>query len=110
MVIFQSLLVRLLAYSSTTIFLSVHAAQVTPYYVPGTGPQATLMTDPSQFTGLMAYNPKTIDAPPLPSGTNVPEKSFQVNLVPNPVGLSIPIPAGFFGFSVEISVATQVCE
>jgi hypothetical protein len=110
MVFFQSLLARLLAYSLTIIFLSVHVAGVTTYHVPGTGPQATLTTDPSQFTGLMAYNPKTIDAPPLPSGTDIPSASFQVSLGPNPTGLSIPIPAGFFGFSVEMSVANQVCE
>ncbi|KAI0643303.1 hypothetical protein C8Q79DRAFT_915544 [Trametes meyenii] len=64
---------------------------------------------PPQYTGLAAYNEIYLPPPdipnPAPANTfaiNVPNSAAQVN------GLSVPQSGSFFGFSIEMSVATQL--
>ncbi|TFK94473.1 glycoside hydrolase family 79 protein [Polyporus arcularius HHB13444] len=65
---------------------------------------------PPQYTGLAAYNPVFLLPPAIP---NDPAPSTAVTIaVPNSAqlmnGLSIPQKPTFFGFSIEMSVATQL--
>ena len=66
---------------------------------------------PPQYTGLAAYNPVFYLPPALPNP--VPGTTATIN-VPNVVsaasGLSIPQRSTFFGFSIEMSVATQLSQ
>ncbi|KAI0739382.1 glycoside hydrolase family 79 protein [Daedaleopsis nitida] len=66
-------------------------------------------TDPPKFAGLAAYNPVYYLPPPLPDN---PPSGVAISL-PNSAakvidGLSIPQQGTFFGFSIEMSVATQL--
>ncbi|OSD00691.1 glycoside hydrolase family 79 protein [Trametes coccinea BRFM310] len=63
------------------------------------------------YTGLAAYDPRILDPPPLPDP--LPPNQFGIQLsasASNVQGLSIPLSGSFFGFSVEMSVVTQVSE
>lgn len=67
---------------------------------------------PPQYTGLAAYNPVYMLPPAIP---NDPAPSTAITItVPNSAtlmnGLSIPQKPTFFGFSIEMSVATQLSE
>ncbi|KAJ4474775.1 glycoside hydrolase family 79 protein [Lentinula lateritia] len=84
------------------------SAAVTIYYAPGQNPFSTTSADASSYTGAAAYNPTTIDPPALPDP--LPSLSLDFNLQSNPTGLSITQSGAFMGFSVEMSVANQVCE
>ncbi|OJT10820.1 Beta-glucuronidase [Trametes pubescens] len=64
---------------------------------------------PARFTSLAAYNDVYLPPPPIPSPA--PDTAFTVNIpnsASNVVGLSIPQAGTFFGFSIEMSVATQL--
>lgn len=67
-------------------------------------------TEPPQYTGLAAYNPVFYLPPPIPDNI---ANAFTIGL-PNSAtlmgGLSVPQKATFFGFSIEMSVATQLSE
>lgn len=87
---------------------------VTVYYQPiqsqlaAAAAQAALPA--ANYTGLPAYNPLVLQAPPPPGPTALPT---QFNLpVPSavPAGASIQQNGSFFGFSIEMSVVNQVCE
>lgn len=74
----------------------------------GTDAAAT-PTSTEAYSGLAAYDPTTLTPPALPSP--LPATQFPIVLMPaaNQVnGLSIRIPSSFFGFSIEMSVATQM--
>ncbi|CAK5262555.1 unnamed protein product [Mycena citricolor] len=61
----------------------------------------------ASYTGLPAFDPTTLIAPPVP--TPAPPTSFFQQLSSAPVpGLSIPQSGHFMGFSVEFSVINQV--
>ncbi|KAF8651053.1 hypothetical protein AX16_004916 [Volvariella volvacea WC 439] len=79
---------------------SAPGAEETEYIPVGLDPDATV---------LPAYNDTMLDPPPPP---NPPiQTAFTLNLqadAANVVGLSIPQRGDFFGFSVEMSVITQV--
>ena len=66
---------------------------------------------PPQYTGLEAYNPIFYEPPPIPDPA--PATSFTIAL-PNGAdkmnALSIPQQGTFMGFSIEMSVATQVSK
>ncbi|KAJ3751448.1 glycoside hydrolase family 79 protein [Lentinula detonsa] len=62
----------------------------------------------SSYTGAAAYNSTTFDPPALPDP--LPSLSLDLNIQTNPSGLSITQSGAFMGFSVEMSVANQVCE
>ncbi|KZV93376.1 hypothetical protein EXIGLDRAFT_768147 [Exidia glandulosa HHB12029] len=55
---------------------------------------------------LHAYDPATLDPPPLPSPA--PLTTFPINLQKNPSGLSIPHTGNFLGLSIELSLASAV--
>jgi len=96
------------------LFFGVVQANVTVY---GTGTQnpfllsgsatATASGAAASYTGAAAYNPTVLNAPPVPNPK--PPTSFDIHLQNGGMqNLSITIPNGFFGFSVEMSVANQV--
>ncbi|THH33379.1 hypothetical protein EUX98_g814 [Antrodiella citrinella] len=63
----------------------------------------------ASYTGVQAYNPRTLSPPPLPQ--ELPPTQFNINLQPTADqvnGLSIQQSGAFFGFSIETSVVTQV--
>ena len=64
---------------------------------------------PPQYTGLAAYNPIYMFPPDPPPLDGMPQMS-----IPNSAqlqnALSIPQQPTFFGFSIEMSVATQLSE
>ena len=66
---------------------------------------------PPQYTGLAAYNPVYMYPPAIPEPP--PANQFAIG-VPNDAalmeGLSVRQQGNFFGFSIEMSVATQMCK
>ncbi|OCH90122.1 hypothetical protein OBBRIDRAFT_793583 [Obba rivulosa] len=69
----------------------------------------TAVFDPGNYTGDAAFNPVILAPPPLPSPA--PPTQFTVQLpnnAQNQPGLSIPQSGSFLGFSIEMSVVTQV--
>ncbi|KIM82064.1 glycoside hydrolase family 79 protein [Piloderma croceum F 1598] len=94
-------------------FFGAVQANVTVY---GTGTQnpfslsgsatATASGAAANYTGAAAYNPTVLNPPPVPDPK--PPTSFDIQLQNGGMqGLSITLPDGFFGFSVEMSVANQ---
>lgn len=113
----RSLLLRVLC------SLAIAEASVTVYNQVPLGQQSTstpfastetAAPEPAQtgaYSGLAAYDPTTWPPPALPNPA--PSMQFPIFLLPaadQVGGLSIKIPASFFGFSIEMSVATQHCE
>jgi hypothetical protein len=108
-------LVRVLAQDSTTATSAASTTgtststslSVTVWYLQGQSPQATLQAQVPSTIGGVA-NTTTLALPAAPTNVN-PTYTLNVELT-NPTNASIPIPAGFFGFSIEMSVANQICE
>ncbi|KAL7278757.1 hypothetical protein ACG7TL_007764 [Trametes sanguinea] len=102
---FTTLLCALLAAVSGAQAVTVYGQQpiltsTTTSFAPG-----------ATYTGLAAYDPRILDPPPLPDP--LPPNQFGIQLsasASNVQGLSIPLSGSFFGFSVEMSVVTQVSE
>lgn len=118
-----SLLTSFLYLSTTTLVLLTSTtttpalAQVTLYNNPGQSALGTAggtpsLTDTSaeaQFTGLGAYDPLVLVAPPPP--VPPPPLEFPIVLLPEgQPGLSIPLQGNVLGFSIEMSVVDQVSE
>lgn len=86
------------------------AASVTVYYPQGQGPlgaSGTATAAAANYTGAAAYNPTTLNPPPVPNPFNT---QFVVQLQNGGTpGVSIKQNGSFFGFSIEMSVANQVC-
>lgn len=98
--------------------LTLHpcTASVTVYYQPAQSQlmvqaaMATLTAPGSHYTGLPAYNPVILQ-PPAPPGPSALPTQFGIALQSAvPPAASIPLNGSFMGFSVEMSVANQVCE
>ncbi|KAI8977819.1 glycoside hydrolase family 79 protein [Trametes punicea] len=90
------------------LFGSTTAAPIQTTSVPSTTSFQTF-SGPATFTGLAAYNPVYLEPPPIPNPP--PANQFTINLpngAANMPGLSIPQAGTFFGFSIEMSVATQL--
>lgn len=70
----------------------------------------SIYTAPPHETPLFlhAYDPATLDPPPLPSPPA--PTSFPIQLQTNPAGLSIPHAGNFLGLSIELSLASAVSE
>ncbi|EPQ55987.1 glycoside hydrolase family 79 protein [Gloeophyllum trabeum ATCC 11539] len=89
-------------------FLSSSLASVTVYsQIPLAG-TTTAAAAAANYTGAAAYDPTVLQAPAVPS--DVPT-NFQIQLQTNAAnvnGLSIPQSGAFWGFSIEMSVVTQV--
>lgn len=84
---------------------------VTIYGQQPVGQTLTSAAPGAAYTGYLAYNPTVLNPPPLPNP--LPPTQFNVALQPSADqvnGLSIPISGSFWGFSIETSVITQVCE
>ena len=76
----------------------------------GTG-AAAAATSTDWLSSLAAFNNVTLTAPALPS--SMPSTAFTIqamNSAQDVQGLSIQQGADFFGFSIEMSVVTQVSE
>lgn len=98
--LFSSLLVSLLPLAN---------AAVTIYNYEGAVATSVSGSAAPAYTGLQAYNPITLSAPPLPNPA--PSNAFNIALHAGPpAGLSIKLNGSFCGFSIEFSVLNQVCE
>ncbi|KAF8624038.1 hypothetical protein AX15_006061 [Amanita polypyramis BW_CC] len=95
----------LLLLAHSTCAVTVYSAGATkttptattlPSFVPG-----------STYSGPLAYNPTTLQAPAVPTGFST-QVSVQVLGGAAPPGSSIPTLSSLFGFSIEMSVANQV--
>jgi hypothetical protein len=95
------------------LFFGAVQATVTVYGPYGTfglsdTATATVSGAAANYTGAAAYNPTVLNAPPVPDPKPA---NFDLHLQNGGMqGLSIALPNGFFGFSVEMSVANQVRE
>ncbi|CDO77499.1 Glycoside Hydrolase Family 79 protein [Trametes cinnabarina] len=99
---FITLLLALLAAAGGSQAVTVYGQQPIATETTSYAPGAT-------YTGLAAYDPRILDPPPLPDP--LPPSQFGIQLsasASNVQGLSIPLSGAFFGFSVEMSVVTQV--
>lgn len=79
--------------------------------IPTTTTSYVTTNGPARFTSLAAYNDVYLLPPPIPSPA--PATAFTINVpnsASNVVGLSIPQAGTFFGFSIEMSVATQLSQ
>ncbi|KAH9933993.1 glycoside hydrolase family 79 protein [Epithele typhae] len=94
----------------TTINLS--AATAAAALGTSTAPATTSFVTtpgPPQYTGLAAYNPVIYQAPAIPNPA--PANAFSIGVAhaaSNVNALSIPQSGTFLGFSIELSVATQL--
>ena len=100
-------------YGLLLLLLHSACAQVTVYYtggtnLPATTPTVTSLAPNATWTGLLAYDPLVIAAPAIPTGF-VTQPNIQLSST-TPPGVSISQMSSFFGFSIEMSVANQVCE
>lgn len=71
---------------------------------------ATSTTAASNFTNAAAYdrtvlNPPAVPNPAIPTSVPIQLQSSGVSS-----NVSVPVNGGFFGISIEMSVANQVCE
>lgn len=79
--------------------------------IPTTTTSYVTTSGPARFTSLAAYNDVYLLPPPIPSPA--PATAFTINVpnsASNVIGLSIPQAGTFFGFSIEMSVATQLSK
>ena len=109
--------IRTLLYTLLAAAGVVHGAGVTVYGPAGQQPvgtatgTASTATASSASSTLEAYDSRVLDPPPLPDP--LPANQFGIQLAAsasNVQGLSIPQSGAFYGFSIEMSVATQVSE
>ena len=72
----------------------------------------TAVYDPpyGSYGGYAAYNPIVLTPPPVPSGLSTQYDLVLAESAANVHGLSIAQSGSFLGFSVEMSVVTQVGE
>lgn len=99
---------RLLTLASSCALFAQSTLAVTVYGQTPLGVTQTAQPG-SAYTGLPAYDTTTLTPPvisPLPGPYSL-QLTSDVNAVG---GVSIPINGTFFGFSIEVSVATQICE
>ncbi|KDQ23855.1 glycoside hydrolase family 79 protein [Pleurotus ostreatus PC15] len=89
--------------------LGIVHAKVTVYYQQGQTPLGTASStaNPTENTGLAAYNQVTLSPPALPDPKPPTDFVIQLQNGGTP-GASIPQEGSFFGFSIEMSVVNQV--
>lgn len=75
---------------------------------------ATTTAATSNFTNAAAYDQTVLNPPPVPNNpaisTSVPIQLQSSGVTTATSNLSIPVNGAFFGVSIEMSVANQVCE
>ncbi|KAH0833859.1 glycoside hydrolase family 79 protein [Lanmaoa asiatica] len=87
--------------------IGIAHASVTVYGPHVQQPYGTVTAASASYTDPASYDGVILTPPPLPNP--LPPTSFGVQLQTGAVsGLSIPHQGSFFGFSIELSVATQV--
>lgn len=65
----------------------------------------------AEYTGLKAYDPLTLNPPPLPDPRPATQFALQLqSAAGNVPGLSIPVSGALLGLSVETSVINHFCE
>lgn len=90
------------------IFVYPATASVTVYGYAGAVASSTVSGAQPQYTGMQAYNPVTLQPPPLP--VPLPANAFNIAVhKATPNGVSIKLRGSFMGFSIEFSVLNQVC-
>ena len=105
---------NLLRVSTLFAALSTGVRAVTVYNQAGQQPIGTATssgTAPTSTSTLAAYDARILNPPPLPNP--LPANAFGIQLPAQASGmnaLSIPLSGAFYGFSVEMSVVTQVSE
>lgn len=98
---------HLLLVHSFLLAIGVVRGAVTAYGPHVQQPLRTVTAASASFTGVATYDDVTLTPPPVPNPP--PPTSFGVQLQTGSVpGLSIPQQGSFFGFSIEISVVTEV--
>jgi hypothetical protein len=89
------------------IFVYPATASVTVYGYAGAVASSTVSGAQPQYTGMQAYNPVTLQPPPLP--VPLPANAFNIAVhKATPNGVSIKLRGSFMGFSIEFSVLNQV--
>jgi len=99
---------RLASHSFILLLCRAVLAAVTVYNQTPLG-IATQTANAASYTGAAAYNPTILIPPPPPNPPNPNQFNIQVQSG-GAQGMSVPQPGNFFGFSIEFSVVTQVCE
>lgn len=103
---FQSLFLYVL-----TSLAAVRAVTVYSQQPLGQTETSTASADPASYTGYQAYNPTTLNPPPLPSPLPANQFGIQLQSSAQAVnGLSIPTGGSLFGLSIETSVINQFRE
>ncbi|KAH7927999.1 glycoside hydrolase family 79 protein [Leucogyrophana mollusca] len=97
---------------SSLSFLSVTRASVTVYgQIPYADSSATSTGAGATYTGAAAYDPTVLTPPALPNPMPNLQPTVQLSSSSSNIGglsLSIPQIGAFYGFSIEVSVVTQV--
>jgi hypothetical protein len=91
------------------IFFPLVAASITVYYAPGhkhLDGTATVTAGVVGSSDPAVYH-QVLNPPPPPAAFNT---QFDIQLQHDTPGLSIPQSGAFVGFSIEMSVANQICE
>jgi hypothetical protein len=70
---------------------------------------ATFTAAASNFTNAAAYDQTVLNPPPVPNPANPTSVPIQLQSSGVSSNVSAPVNGGFFGISVEMSVANQIC-
>lgn len=90
------------------VLLAPVTRALTVYNYEGAVPTTVSGVTPA-YTGYLAFDPATLAPPALP--TPAPSNTLNIALnAASPAGLSIKQNGSFFGFSIEFSLLTQICE
>ncbi|EMD34954.1 glycoside hydrolase family 79 protein [Gelatoporia subvermispora B] len=92
-----------------TVLNGAHASVTVYSQQPLAAASPTTTASGTIYTGLAVYDPLVLSPPPIPNPP--PSTQFGITLqnsASNVGGLSIPLSGTFYGFSVEMSVVTQV--
>ncbi|TFK48176.1 hypothetical protein OE88DRAFT_1635030 [Heliocybe sulcata] len=92
-------------------YISFALASITVYSQQPLGATASASASAANYTGAAAYDPLLLQAPAVPNPAPNTNFALQVQSSSSNVqGLSIPQSGSFMGFSIEMSVATQVSD
>jgi hypothetical protein len=90
---------------------SVHAVTVYSQKPLATSVATSTTPAAADYTGAAAYDPTVLNPPPVPSPAINTQFGVQLQSSGSAVqGLGVKQSGSFLGFSVEMSVANQVCE
>lgn len=101
---------KAISFLASLVSIPYASASVTVYSQLPFGKPSTTAPSFANYTAASAFDPTNLKAPSIPSPPPGNKFNIQVaasNSTQN--GLSITTAGSFFGFSVEMSVANQVC-